>query len=166
MEKHWRYKNLYWSHETKQFEFLFKKEPKAHLCKARGCIKPVSLVRLKNGKLHERNICDRCRRRRWRVNNPFRYIHSELKKSAKRRGIYFDIHIGAFIEFCLDNNLYRDSYKFTSESLTVDRVDPDLGYTMDNIQVITQRQNIIKGNQQRKRHSKYHDGDDFEPDPF
>ncbi len=74
----------------------------------------------------------------------------ELKLSAKKRGLYFDLHYGEFIEFCFDNDFYRMSPKFTRDSLTIDRVDDNLGYTIHNIHVITNSENVIKGNNRRK----------------
>ena len=77
-------------------------------------------------------------------------MYSELRRSAHRRGIYFDLNQGEFIQFCLENNLYRNSAKFTAESLTVDRIDPDFGYIIQNIQVIPMRENTTKENKHRK----------------
>lgn len=135
--KHWRFKNLYWDYITKQWEWVFKKKRIGRECSVKGCDGLASRYKQRNIEL----VCNKCKRRRWRYNNPIKYIHSELCRSAKRRGIYFDIHPGEFIEFCLSNNLYERSSKFSKDTLTVDRIDPELGYTMSNIQVITQSEN-------------------------
>lgn len=74
------------------------------------------------------------------------------KKDAKRTGLEYDIDIGHFaeqthcrllksIEFCFTNNSRnRDT------SLSVDRIDPRLGYTRENTWLICQRANRIKNN--------------------
>lgn len=155
MNLHWRYKSLYWSQESKQFELREKKTPVKYYCHTHGCKEATLLDRRVSGKLVPKKFCSKCLRRRWRVNNPFHHIYSELKRSATRRGIYFHLHRGEFITFCLEHGLYRESTKFTKDSLTVDRIDHKLGYTFDNIQVITQHENTVKGNRERKRYSKY-----------
>jgi hypothetical protein len=152
--RHWRYKNLYWDYVTKQWEYLTKARPKKGYCKVRGCDNATPLDRNKDNTLHSRPFCDRCKRKRWRVNNPFHYMYSELKRSAKRRGIYFHLHRGEFIQFCLENELYRDSLKFTAASLTVDRIDTELGYYIQNMQVITNSDNVAKRNTHFKNHTK------------
>lgn len=160
---HWRYKSLYWSYETKKWEWKLKKQPKKYACKVLRCLNDADVERSPSGKLRVLSICNKCKRRRWRVNNPLHHMFAELKRSAKRRGIYFDIHQGEFIEFCFSNNFYRDSFKFTKESLTVDRIDPNLGYTICNLRVISQHENTIKGNQERKKHARFRD---YSDDPF
>jgi len=138
--RHWRYKQLYWDYITKQWEWILKKTRIGRECLVKGCDKLAPLGKNK----HPYPVCNKCKRRRWRYNNPIKYIHSELRRSAKRRGIYFDIHPGAFIEFCLDNGLYERSPKFSKTTLTIDRIDSELGYTLPNIQVLTQSDNAKK----------------------
>jgi hypothetical protein len=142
--RHWRYKNLYWDFVTKQWEFLQARKPKPRYCKARGCENATEVLKTRKGEYHSKPYCNACKRKRWRVNNPFHYMYSELKRSAKRRGIYFYLHRGEFIQFCLENSLYRNSGKFTADSLTVDRIDNNLGYYLQNLQVISNRENSAK----------------------
>ena len=161
--RHWKYRSLYWDYVNRKWDWLLKKQPAPHVCAVRGCNKARELEKVPNKrKLYETPICNCCKRRRWRINNPFHYMYSELKRSAKRRGIYFHLHRGEFIQFCIDNQLYWNSAKFTADSLTVDRIDNDLGYTINNIQVLSNRDNVAKNNKLRKeQQTEFNEDDPF-----
>ena len=66
---------------------------------------------------------------------------AELRRSAQRRNHPFDITYGQFLLFCHEHEFYYRSPQFNATTLTVDRIDPNLGYTLDNIQLITQSVN-------------------------
>lgn len=149
--KHWRYSNLVWHYEKRAWDWLRKKQPIKHICEVRGCTNAAPL-RWRNKKLVREEICDKCKRRRWRYNNPVYYMFSELRKSAKKRKISFDLHYGEFLEFCFSNDFYRISPKFTKDSLTVDRIEPEKGYSIDNIQVVTQSVNAQNNRKYQMRY--------------
>lgn len=90
-------------------------------------------------------------------------LFSELKHSAAKRKIPFHLSYGELLQFCLENDFYRKSPKFTKDSLTIDRILPIYGYTITNIQVLTNTENVAKGNAERKKHSKHYQQSD---DPF
>jgi len=89
-----------------------------------------------------------------RINMPEpRTIHSRLKASAKKRNIDFDLSITDIyaIDYpitCPILNIplgwYRGSARDNSYSF--DRIDSSLGYTFDNIQVISLKANRAKNN--------------------
>lgn len=71
----------------------------------------------------------------WRTNNPLKYTYNNLKGSAKRRNIYFDISISYFEKFVSENNyLYKKGR--SALSLTIDRKNPKIGYIEGNIRVL------------------------------
>ncbi len=70
------------------------------------------------------------------------------KQRSKKRGLFFDITVDDITvpEFCpmLGIKLGKTNNRDTSPSL--DRIIPELGYTRDNIIVISNRANQIKSN--------------------
>ncbi len=82
-----------------------------------------------------------------------RTLYSRLKNSANKRNIPFDLKI---------SDMYLISYPLTcsilgmplqfhkgqaqDNSYSVDRIDSSLGYTIDNIQIISNKANRIKNN--------------------
>lgn len=66
-----------------------------------------------------------------------------LKNNAKRRGHEFTLTLDQFLEFAIKTNymarkgIYKDSYH-------IDRIDETKGYSIDNIQAITNTENIKK----------------------
>lgn len=82
-----------------------------------------------------------------------RVLYNRLKSSAKKRNIDFDLSI---------TDMYEISYPLTcpilgmplkfhrgtakDDSYSVDRKDTSLGYSIDNIQIISNKANRIKNN--------------------
>lgn len=139
--RHWRYKSLTWDYTLKRWQWQHKKKPPKHVCLVRGCTAAAELIRTAKNKLRRKNYCWKCYRRMWRSNNPLRHVFSELRHSAFRRKIPFDLHYGEFLEFCIKHDFYNHSPKFTKNSLTIDRINPLLGYTILNIRVLTMEEN-------------------------
>lgn len=76
---------------------------------------------------------------------------SQLKSSAKCRGIEFDLNVTdlnnlGFPISCpiLDIPLVFNNGKASDNSYSIDRIDSSQGYTIDNIVVISNRANILK----------------------
>lgn len=90
-------------------------------------------------------ICNTCRDRKFKEAHPEAYAYNKLKCNAKRRGKEFDLTINEFKEFCVKTQYLRGVGKFAS-SFSIDRIDPDKGYTKDNIQVLTLAENSRKLN--------------------
>jgi hypothetical protein len=80
---------------------------------------------------------------RWRKANPLRYAYQNLKGNAKRRGKVFDLTFDEFKQFAVKTE-YIGKKGRTAESYHVDRIDPARGYTINNIQVLTNSENMRK----------------------
>lgn len=90
-----------------------------------------------------------------------RKMYNRVKYSAKRRNIYFDIEPEDIVipEFCpiLGYKLEPSSKPGGDyNSPSVDRIDSRKGYTKDNIQVVSNRANHIKGNATLEEIEKLH----------
>jgi len=106
------------------------------------------------------NICQTCEKRRYRAKNPIQASLTNLQQNCKRRkkeaikrGLSealaetryaCTLTIEEFTEFC-----YRSDYIAgkgrTVESYSIDRVNPERGYHIDNIQRLTVSENSRKG---------------------
>jgi hypothetical protein len=80
-------------------------------------------------------------------------LYSRLKSSAKKRNIDFDLQLTDFYELSypitcpvLGIPLQFNRGKVQDNSYSIDRIDSSLGYTSDNIQVISYRANMLKNN--------------------
>ena len=88
--------------------------------------------------------CSACATQRWKQANPIKYYYLKLKQSAKRRGKVFDIDPADWWEFFranLDSFAKRGKL---SESLTLDRIDSQGPYSIDNLQFLTNSENGFK----------------------
>lgn len=111
---------------------------------ARRCIRPYC-----RGRLHGRNCrCSKCMMRDWRAKYPVKAAYSDLRNRAKRRGIQFSLTFGQFAELCAASG-YIEGKGSLRHSLQIDRIDPQLGYSWDNCQVLTASENATKGNYER-----------------
>jgi len=84
---------------------------------------------------------------------PTREILSRLKSSAKKRGIYFDLTISDILAIdwpisCPILNIQMGWYRGLARdnSYSVDRIDSSLGYTFENLQIISAKANRAKNN--------------------
>lgn len=88
-------------------------------------------------------FCSTCRSRKAREADPVRYAYNNLKAHAKARGILFTIALDQFRAFC-----HRVKYIGFSgrkaDSYTIDRIHNDVGYHLDNIQVLKNSDNVKK----------------------
>lgn len=80
-------------------------------------------------------------------------LYNHLRSSAKKRNIEFtltvvDLYNLSFPISCpvLGIPLYFNRGKATDNSISIDRILSDKGYTIDNIIVISQKANRIKNN--------------------
>lgn len=89
---------------------------------------------------HQRHRCCTCQDRKWRKNNPLRYLLKNLRGHAKERKIDFSLTFEQWVGFC-----HKTSYHLLvgqkADSATVDRRDPSQGYHIDNIRVRTHATN-------------------------
>lgn len=96
-------------------------------CKTKGC---------KNKAMKDRTICCTCKSKRYKEKYVLNYIFQTLKDNAKRRGKDFTLTLDEFKEFC-EKTGYDKKRGKTAWSLSIDRRDPCLGYSKDNIRAIT-----------------------------
>lgn len=104
---------------------------RANTCKHWGCT---------NEARYNARDCETCKARKLRISNPLREIFRNLKKSAKRRGIKFTLTFEQFKEFDRQTGLAK-SYGKGRENMTVDRINPERGYEIDNIRALTYVEN-------------------------
>jgi len=78
-------------------------------------------------------------------------IYNQLKASATKRGIYFDLELNELNELSfpltcpvLDIKLAYNRGKAKDNSYSIDRRDSSEGYTIDNIVVVSNRANKLK----------------------
>lgn len=103
---------------------------KARPCKTPGC---------RNNARPSGAACHTCQAH----GNPARYAYRHLKANAKRRGKEFSLTLEQFTAFAIETQ-YLDKRGKTATSYTIDRIDPTRGYHADNIQVLTNRENVQK----------------------
>jgi hypothetical protein len=104
--------------------------------------------------------CEKCRSRARAKKYPLRVIWLNLKKSAKRRAIQFDLDRDAFESWAAKAGLLeaRGRYGFCA---SVDRIDHTQGYALWNIQVITVSENSRKSHYEGARGKNTETGDDI-----
>lgn len=102
------------------------------------CQTPYCRNKIKTGK-----HCSTCRYKKWREAHPVKYAYLNLKHNAKKRGVLFTITFEQFKQWCTKVKYIGFSGR-ASDSLTIDRRYNDIGYHIDNIQVKTRRDNVLK----------------------
>lgn len=161
MERHKQHKALVFDPVKKKWVFLEKKKLKFKgQCQALYCSGSAE-YEWKRGKLTKVKFCYKCKSRRTSANNRVNRLFVNLKASAKRRDIPFDITYPQFYLFCLDTNYFeRDVHD--KNCMSVDRIDATLGYSIDNIQMISMEKNSIKNraHQQEQKHNQSTDNNE------
>ena len=98
----------------------------------------------KNPAAPKRRVCYTCKTKRDRQTNPIIIIYHNHKKNAKRRKKVFDIPL-SYYKFLVISSGYIDKRGREAHSLTIDRIDNELGYIMGNMQVTLKSVNCSKG---------------------
>lgn len=88
--------------------------------------------------------CGTCKTKKWREANPVKYAFDTLRTNAKRRGHVFALTFAEFSIFC-EATKYMEKKGITGQSLSIDRIDPRIGYVITNIQVMT-----LSGNSRKR----------------
>lgn len=83
------------------------------------------------------------RTRKFKRNNPIKYVYQTLKANAKRRGKRFTIQLQEFENFILGTEYMEKKGRFYDD-YTIDRVNNELGYEPGNLAVISRRKNQEK----------------------
>lgn len=94
-------------------------------------------------------FCSTCRSRKTRAKNYILHLYYNIKHRAKARGVVFNLSMGYWFQFCNETS-YHLLVGTGAEDMTVDRKDVLRGYEDDNIQMLTNRENIQKRNADRK----------------
>jgi len=100
-------------------------------------------------------LCHAHYRRKRKVIDPVYDRYNSFKTSAKQRGKEFNISLKEFRAFCQETG-YVINKGYRGKVASVDRVINSLGYSIDNIQMLSIRANI----------NKYHQEDRFADVPF
>jgi hypothetical protein len=93
--------------------------------------------------LNKRNQCSACKSRKYRQNNPLMATYHIKKYNAKIKGKEFNLTFEQFKKFAIKSKYIKQKGIFR-DSLHIDRIDETKGYTIDNVQVLTNSQNIRK----------------------
>ena len=80
---------------------------------------------------------------KWRNENPLKYAYYNLKSNARRRNHSFDLTLDQFDTFCKATDYLKLKGRYKSR-MTIDRIDSSKGYSLDNIQMMKQSDNIKK----------------------
>ena len=97
----------------------------------------------RNQALKHRSICAACKSKKYREANRIKAAYDSLKHNAKRRGKIFELTFEEFKQFTKKTDYFK-KVGTKSESYHIDRIDETKGYTIDNIQVLTNAQNVRK----------------------
>ena len=92
----------------------------------------------------KRNLCHKHYARITRVMDPIASRYNQFKCNATRRKKEFNITIKQFRTFCNETGYIITAGK-RGMNATIDRIDNSKGYSIDNIQLLTNRQNASKG---------------------
>lgn len=148
--------------------FRFRKHLTPGKCKVAFCRK---LPRNIGTKPKSHQMCGSHAKELWRMNNPVHAAYDNLRASARKRRKVFTLTFKEF-KALIEPTRYMDDKCKTRFCLHIDRKDVDLGYTFDNLQVLTCTENVLKGNAERRQRfvdekmsARQHAADD-EGDPF
>ena len=90
----------------------------------------------KRDRQENRTICSSCNSRNYRRKNPMQAAYQNLKSNAKRRGHDFTLTFKQFEDFATATDYIIKKGK-SIDSFSIDRIDNDKGYSIDNIRVLT-----------------------------
>lgn len=96
----------------------------------------------------EGRFCYSCAKRRYAKKHPIEYAYATFKNNAKRRGKEFLITLDEFTQYCTKTNLLLGRGR-TKEAWHIDRIDPNGPYSLDNIQILTNRENVQKQHREK-----------------
>jgi len=100
----------------------------------------VKFCRRKVHKSEKSPICSRHRARRWKERYPLRYSFNKLRNRARERGHEFLLTFKHYEKFALESG-YAEGKGKTAESFSINRIDENRGYSVDNIECITLSEN-------------------------
>ncbi len=89
-------------------------------------------------------LCPKHYQQDWRKKNPISYTYHTLKSNAKRRDKEFYLTFGQFRNFCIESGYIKMKGK-NGTSFSIDRIDPEQGYYLGNIRILTLASNGTLG---------------------
>lgn len=101
------------------------------LCKEKGCKRQVRAGGLD---------CNTCHGRKVHQANPLKAAYRTLRGHAKQRHKEFTITVEEFTVLCFKTG-YVEGKGWCKDALTIDRIDPQKGYSLDNMRVVTRSVN-------------------------
>ena len=125
---------------TKKNELPFKishaKKVQGIFCCAYGCTnKPIK----KKG-----GLCHKHYARKLRHIDPVQVRYNQMRSKAKQRGLKVLFNLSKFRDWC-EQKGYIVVKGCRGRNMTIDRIDNNQNYTIENIQLLTHRQNASKG---------------------
>lgn len=96
-----------------------------------------------------RSVCRRCRYAAEKARDPLRHSFLSHRRNARRRGIPWELTLEQFSEFAVRVDLLKRA-GVSAHSYHIDRIREWEGYTVDNIQALTNSENATKSNAYRK----------------
>jgi len=121
------------------YDFVAEGTKNPRLCQVRYC---------RNTRAGANKVCSKCMMRRWRERYPVKAAFSQLRNSAMDRKKPFELTLEQFVDVVVGTG-YMERKGHEANSLHVDRKDSTKGYVYDNLQIITNTQNITKENKER-----------------
>lgn len=96
-----------------------------------------------NKAIKGRRICYKCRYIEQNQKDPIKVAYYRLKGHAKARNKDFDLTLEDFKTFCIKTD-YINKRGISGEAYHIDRIEEHIGYNKDNIQLLTNVDNIKK----------------------
>ena len=114
-------------------------------CKEDKCAAPwCRNERAVNNTGRRLRLCWKCRSRQLKQRHPHTYVLNAMRIRARQRKVPFSITLEQFKEWCKKTG-YLQTRGTEPDSMTVDRKNHALGYTIDNIQLMTHQENSENG---------------------
>jgi hypothetical protein len=149
--------------ENGKFDLTYAKSKSKHFCRVKFCTNPSP--RSISGNSKDGFVCARCKRQRWRANNPEKSAYAALRDHARGRKVSFKLSFDEFVDFCKGNG-YIKGKGTRIGALHIDRIDGTKGYSRDNIQIMLAEDNSRKGALERATGKHYKGDYDYDDDPY
>ena len=111
-----------------------------HICQAYRC---------KSLKGSKDRFCSKHRKRMSKENDLVAYTYYILQSNARRRKKEFVLTLEEFRDFCKETNYIELKGRF-GKCMSIDRKNPNKGYSKDNIQIMSVSNNCAKQHSDKK----------------
>jgi len=113
---------------------------KGRMCETRYCRN----VKARKSDGYLLKHCWKCRSRMLKERHPATYVYNALRGRAKQRRVPWKITLPEFKEWCKKTG-YIEKRGHGKGLATIDRINANKGYTLDNIQILEFMENCTKG---------------------